>query len=275
MVKTWKILPNAGENSIYDFAFDPDNQNIVYMVNGSMHDFPFRELTAVGSGGVFKSTNKGDSWTRLTPSDDTFKRQYLSVAYDKARNHIYAGSHSDGISRSTDGGQSWHKFNAGLPSTIEGHDYPLDLVIPQIEIDNNGNVYALVSGVRPEFSQAEVAQYELPDDEVIIDNSGATKKYFSWVNNARTGIYRLNVVQGNETWTLLRGDIDLSSHQSWDPKHQPWKRPISFALDPNNSNVLWLTDIEEKTLQRGASGVWKIRRPRSNLVICITTYLCA
>lgn len=254
--QTWQLLANT-VNSIYDYAFDPADANTVFMVNGSQHDWPFRDLSFVGNGGVFKSSNKGDSWQRLTPDNGDYNRQYLSIGYDATRRHIYAGSQSDGISRSLDGGVSWEKFNLGLPGTLPGHDYGMDLVIPQIEVLANGNVYALVTGARPELTAAQVNEFGIAQNALIIDNSGATTQYYSWVNSAYTGIYLLDVANGATSWRLLRGDIHLDSHESWDSNHQPWKRPMSFAVDHNNSNTLWLTDMEPRTAQVGATGVWK------------------
>ncbi len=253
---TWQILPSS-ENSIYDYAFDPADANIVYMANGNQHDWPFRSLSLVGRGGVFKSTDKGDNWTRLTPNDSAFNRQYMSIGYDATRNDIYAGSHSDGISRSLDGGVSWEKFNAGLPDNYPGHRYAMDLVIPQIEVLDNGNVYALVTGFRPKLTEAEYTELAIPPSELMPKSFDDTTEYYSWINAAFTGIYLLDVVNGATRWQLLRGNIDLDSHGYWDPTHLPWKRPMSFAIDPNNPDILWLTDIELRTSQTGASGVWK------------------
>ena len=258
--QSWQIMPSS-QNSIYDYAFDPADANTIYMVNGSQHDWPFRGLSIVGNGGVFKSTNKGDSWTQLTPVNTDHNRQYLSIGFDATRNDIYAGSHSDGISRSLDGGVTWEKFNAGLPGAragvSEGYSYAMDLVIPQIEVLDNGNVYALVTGFRSELTAEEVIELAIPANELMTDTSSGSTQYFSWMNSHQTGIYMLDVVNGATSWTLLRGNIDLGSHGSWVAGDQAWIRPMGFAVDPNNSDVLWLTDIGTRTNQVRASGVWK------------------
>ena len=256
--QTWKILPSS-ENSIYDYAFDSNDANTVYMVNGKEHDFPVKGLTTVGDGGVFKSTDKGDTWQQLTPNHADYNRQYLSIGVDTTRNHIYAGSHSDGISRSKDGGVTWEKFNIGLPTELLDGDLKLNLniVIPQIEVMPNGNVYALVTGVRPEVTQAQITALGITPEHVLSDDSSGTMKYYSWVNNATTGIYYLDVAGGATQWQLLRGTVDTASHGNWQATHLPWKRPMSFAIDPQNPNVLWMTDIEERTYQNAATGVWK------------------
>jgi hypothetical protein len=260
---SWQILPN-NQNSIYDYAFDSTDANTVFMVNGSQHDWPFRDLSLVGNGGVYRSTNKGSSWQRLTPNNTDYNRQYLSLGYDASRNHLYAGSHSDGISRSLDGGVTWEKFNTGLPEVLSARSYAMDLVIPQIEVLSNGNVYALVTGVRPALSAAEVAQLGIPKNELITDKSSGATLYYSWINHNSTGIYLLDVANGATSWLLLRGTIDLSTHGSWNPDHQPWKRPMGFAVDSNDHNLLWLVDMEPRTHQSNATGIWKSTNKGSN-----------
>lgn len=79
-------------------AFDPNNANTLYV--------------ATAGGGVWKSTNKGASFTSITASRPEFA--YASVAVDPANsNVIYAGTgdltgyYGNGILKSTDGGNNW------------------------------------------------------------------------------------------------------------------------------------------------------------------------
>ena len=257
---TWKIL-QSDENTIYDFAFDPTDANIVYMVNGNFHDFPLGSNWNVlqGRGGVYKSLDQGENWQRITPDNDDYKRQYLSLGYDQTRGYLYAGSQSDGISRSIDGGVTWSKFNDGLPTSLNG-TYPLGVIVPQIEVLANGNVYALVTGVRPELTDEEVTALGIPRSfpELLQDTSSGTTRYFSWVNSSQTGIYFLDVVNGATQWQLLRGTINTQSNENWQNHWKPWRRPTSFAIDLQNNNNMWLTDMTEKTWQSSkSSGVWK------------------
>lgn len=211
-----------GYNSNYDYAFDPNNDNVVFGVSGSQHDFPMNwhaNAAENDEGGVYKSTNRGRSWTRLTPTTNNMNRQFLSLGYDYRSNTLYAGSHGSGIARSTDGGASWAYFNTGLPSGA--------LIIPQIEIDPaNGAAYALVTGNAPAFS-----------------------------NNAQTGIYYL--APGGSSWTLLRGTVQRPAEVS--SQYGLWYYPTGFAVDfsnGSNRNTLYLVDYENNKNWL-ATGVWK------------------
>jgi len=212
-------LTTTNHNSIYDYAFDYYDDRTVFAVSGSEHDFPmsWHANWTKATGGVFKSSDRGHSWSRLTPSSTDFDRQFLSIAFDSDSRILYAGSQSLGIARSTDEGSSWSYFNDGLPTG--------NLIIPQIEVDpTNGDVYALVSGNAPDFT-----------------------------NHSETGIYRLE--KGSSSWELLRGTV----HRPEGVAGELWYYPTAFAIDLNpagDRSTLYLVDYENNRNWL-ASGVWK------------------
>lgn len=212
-------LTTTGQNSIYDYAFDKDNDQIVYAVSGGEHDYPINWHANVTKsiGGVFKSTDRAKTWTRITPNNDQFNRQFLSLGYDKPSNTLYAGTQSLGVARSTNGGTTWAYFNAGLPSG--------NLIIPQIEVDpQNGDVYALVTGNAPDFT-----------------------------NYTKTGIYKL--ARGGSSWQHLRGTV----HKPSGVNDNHWYYPTGFAIDLSDTgdrSILYLIDYENNRNWL-ATGVWK------------------
>lgn len=215
-------LSKAHYNSNYDYAFDPSSESTVYAASGSQHDYPMNwhaNAAENDEGGIFKSTNKGRTWTRLTGASGTFNRQFLSVGFDHVRKYLYGGLHGTGIARSTDGGASWGLFNTGLPSGA--------LIIPQIEVDpNDGGVYAMVSGNAPNFT-----------------------------NQASTGIYYL--APNATSWKLLRGTVRTPSGVS--SSQALWYYPTGFAVDfsnGSNRNTLYLVDYENNKNWL-ATGIWK------------------
>jgi photosystem II stability/assembly factor-like uncharacterized protein len=216
-------ISKAAYNSNYDYAFDPSDDQVAYAASGNLHDWPLGWYAwhIVGAGGIYKTLNRGKNWSRLTPDNSTWNRQFLSVAFDKSRNTIYGGSQGDGIARSTDGGVTWNWFNQGLPTTGKK-------IIPQIITDpTNGNAYALLTGDAPDFT-----------------------------NRTKTGIYFLNVQNGSTTWTLLRGTVHYPPEA--DKGYETWWYPTSFAVDFNDQNrkTFWLTDYENKGNWL-MTGAWK------------------
>lgn len=209
-------------NSIYDFAFT-DNQNEVLASASDHHDFPNDGWTTpnTGSGGVLYSNDQGKTWIELTKAP--FNHQYLSIAYNKSNNTIYAGTQGKGVVASKDMGKTWAYFNLGLPSS--------DKIIPQIEIDpTNFDVYLLLTG-NIYYNQNDYNNFN------------------------QTGIYKLN--KTTNKWELLRGTIVRPNEISKTDSFKPWLFPTCFAVDfYSKDKTLYLGD-NEKDGRYLHSGIWK------------------
>ncbi|MGA7746778.1 MAG: hypothetical protein WCA52_07195 [Candidatus Aquilonibacter sp.] len=110
--KTWKkTLYTGPETGASDLAMDPQNSNVIY---AGMWQFQRRPWTFVSGGdtdGLYKSTDGGNSWKRLTGNGlptDTTGRIGLAIAPSNG-NRVYALIESkQGILwRSDDGGDHW------------------------------------------------------------------------------------------------------------------------------------------------------------------------
>ncbi|RME60125.1 MAG: hypothetical protein D6790_09795, partial [Caldilineae bacterium] len=102
-------LPNR---HLSDMAIHPTNTQIVYLAfNG------FSTNTPDTPGHIFKSTDGGQSWTRVDGAGATAFPDVpaLTIFIDPDNtDHIYVGT-DIGVFRSTDGGASWATFSQGLP----------------------------------------------------------------------------------------------------------------------------------------------------------------
>lgn len=219
---SWRVA-RAQYNSNYDYAFDLNDDNVVYAASGNMHDWPnaWYANATTNNGGIYRSNNRGRTWTRLTPDDAAFNRQFLSVGFDSIHGYIYGGTQEVGVLFSNDNGVTWKGLNNGFPAGNK--------IIPQIEVDPyTGNVYALLTGDAPNFT-----------------------------NQSKTGIYFLDVSNGNTTWQLLRGTVNYPPDA--DPGYKLWYYPTAFAIDfhaPNGTSNLWLADYENKGNWL-MTGIWK------------------
>jgi photosystem II stability/assembly factor-like uncharacterized protein len=110
--KTWKKTLYVGpESGASDMAMDPQNPNVVYAGIWQFQRRPWTFLSGGDADGLYKSTDGGATWTKLTghglPTDTT-GRIGLAVAPSNG-NRVYALIESkQGILwRSDDGGNNW------------------------------------------------------------------------------------------------------------------------------------------------------------------------
>ena len=80
-----------------------------------------KTLLVIGkdSGIVMRSTDGGDSWTYIESSGITPMQFSVGSALTLNQNTFYTAG-STGIHRSTDGGQTWHRFNTRFESRVDG-----------------------------------------------------------------------------------------------------------------------------------------------------------
>jgi photosystem II stability/assembly factor-like uncharacterized protein len=127
-------LPNDGRTGGSDITMDPTNPDVLYAGMWERIRFPHRFLSGGPNGGLFKSTDGGQTWRKLTnglPAGDIGKVE-VDVFHRDARivvANIEHGFQPDndepayadmtqlgtGIYRSEDGGQTWTYVNRSNP----------------------------------------------------------------------------------------------------------------------------------------------------------------
>lgn len=169
----WKQLfdfPKAQDNfyGVDGFAVDPNNADVVYAALGMYYWL---------DGGLYKSTDRGETWTKLISARCNGNKQRRSygecIAVDPSdSNVIYFGTRYQGLYRSSDGGATWE--------TISGIDY---------EVDDEKSY-----GIR----------------NIVIDtSSGTTEEGASsvvYLGSAGVGVYKSS--DGGKSFTLLEGSSD-------------------------------------------------------------------
>ena len=235
------IGPALMSGRIADIAIHPENQSVWYV--------------AVGSGGVWKTTNAGTSWTSIFDAQPSYSIGCLAI--DAAHpDTVWVGtgenvggrhvSYGDGVYRSRDGGASWEQM--GLAASEH---------IGNIVIDPRDSNTVYVAAQGPLWSQGgdrglfkttdggQTWEKLLGDDEytgvneVVLDSTrpdtlyAATHQRFRNVaalinGGPGSGIHKST--DGGKTWRKLAQGL---------PEEDMGK--IGLALSPQDPDVLYAT----------------------------------
>jgi photosystem II stability/assembly factor-like uncharacterized protein len=157
--RTWqKVLYKDEYTSANDVRIDPSDPNIVYAALWQQQE-AFRESGSFGgeNGGIFKSTDGGTTWRKLTDGLPTVLQANLALASSNPKT-IYAtvagatpngrtgfGGGAIGFYKTTDGGEHWTLVNGAGVTGRQPDNRPLARIgggdLPTIAVDpKNENV---------------------------------------------------------------------------------------------------------------------------------------
>ena len=175
-------------------------------------------LAGSASGGVWKTTNAGNSWTLVTPDLSNLATTVLAMAASNP-NTIYVGTgegfgnldgvQGNGMFKSTDRGQTW----SYLPTTSNFDDVNRAIIDPANEniavVATNSGIYKTTNGGN---SWTKVSNL------TFIQDLKATPGNFNIQYATRNGVGVLKSIDAGNTWALsnagmspvLRCEIDIS-----------------------------------------------------------------
>ncbi len=261
-LKLRNVGPAFTSGRIADLAMHPDDDNVWYV--------------AVGSGGVWKTTNAGTTWESLFDGQESYSIGALTI--DSRNPHtIWVGTgenvggrhagYGDGIYRSDDGGQSWK--NMGLKES-----YHISKII--VHPDNSDILWVAAQGMLwgsggerglyMSTDGGESWERTLGDDEwvgvtdIVIDPRDPAVLYAAtWQRHRNVAAYMgggpgsglHKSTDGGKTWTALKKGIPDSNLGK-----------IGLAISPQNPDILYAAiELDVRTggifmsADRGAS--WK------------------
>ena len=148
---TWTPVSDVWETlAISSIVFDPNDSQIMYVGTGEYETAivdMYRESSGRGYG-IWKSTDGGQTFQRLLSTADFSYISDLAVKNVNGQTELYAGvvsgryrganftaQPSEGLFRSTDGGQTWEQVLPVVPGTNE------IFAISDIEITGNGRIF--------------------------------------------------------------------------------------------------------------------------------------
>lgn len=249
-------------------------------------------LAGCVSGGIMRSANGGNTWTRVTPEQEI--HNLTALAQDPRagqENTWYAGggeplgnsASADGASymghglwKSTNNGQSWVPLTltiAGLPTpaggfTLEAFDHPFDFVHRIVVNPVNGHVY--VAGHRRLVRSKDGGNtWEIVFNTLTSANSGngqmdvactSTGRLYFALNGgapdlALRGVWT-SATGDNGSWTRIAGGqvLNVDSVAGWRGNDYvaPLAKRILLALAPSSQNLLYV--LYENGLSQAGPG---------------------
>ena len=112
--KSWKQI-HHGENDTSgasDMAMDPTNPRTLYVAYWDHQRFPWQVRSGGPGSAIYKTTDGGDTWTKLTEGLPKGTIGKIGVAVSPSNpQRVWANVEADegGVYRSDDGGMSWHR----------------------------------------------------------------------------------------------------------------------------------------------------------------------
>ncbi len=129
---TWRSVLYKDENTgAIQVAFDPTNSQIVYADLWAGRQGPWENGAWQGpESGIFKSTDGGDTWKKLTNGLPTFEQGLGRIGFDISRSNpkilyatVDANPQQGGVYRSDDAGESWRKISGDQRLWGRGSDF--------------------------------------------------------------------------------------------------------------------------------------------------------
>lgn len=116
--KSWEKILYVDENTGgVDLALDPSNPRIIYAAMWQVRRKPWGIFSGGPGSGLYKSTDAGDSWSRLSNGLPGGSMGRIGVAVspvNPSRVWALVEAEQGGVYRSDDGGASWRLMNDGI-----------------------------------------------------------------------------------------------------------------------------------------------------------------
>jgi len=236
--KTWEPATNGLEGNVNfgDTAFDPENPNIVYAVNG---------LIGTEGGNIFKSTDLGASWEKIHSGGSLSSIEI----HPNFPNVIYAGGEGMTIWKSTNGGQDWQNINGEnviITSKDQNNVKSNDVIINAGESPDSGEEFTEESTIDNEYSteNGEIENSAQTGENftggvMSSDNGGSFVTHLTfdpvdpnkiYVASYAAGNYKS--IDGGDTWEEISDDLDFSYTKALAPYYD--RKPGIYASSFTN-----------------------------------------
>lgn len=213
------IPASAGMNLSFAFItsilVDPQNSNVVY---------------AASRGGIYKSFNKGASWSRILVAP------VLDLKFDPLNSEIMYAATTDGMQKSVNSGVSWNLINTGLPN----QPFDVKLVLNPV---NTNIIYAVVNSSAVYKSTDGGANWN-------VSNSGISSSSIRVISVSKANPSILMV------GTAGQGAFkSINAGQDWTPVSMPFQQfAYDLVFDPVNPEIIYVYSSPSPYIYKSVNG---------------------
>jgi len=233
--------------SVGSLAMAESNHNIIYMGTGE----GFGHYTFTTGNGIFKSTDRGITWTHLTSTSANENFRYVNrMVVDPSNANIVVAATGKGIFRTTNGGTSWTKVYTATWSVQDLLAQPGNFNRQIAGVNGQGVFYSDDAGL-----SWEKASGQYPNSfrriELAFSPSQPDTAYASVeVNRSTSEFLRSN--NGGRSW-------ESTIEESSNPKN--WLDGLGW-----HANALAVHPFNPNTLFAGGVLLWRIRAGEEKLI---------
>ncbi len=292
----WTPVSDVWETlSVSAIVFDPNDTQVMYVGTGEYETAivdMYRESSGRGYG-IWKSTDGGQTFQHLLSTTDFSYISDLAVKNVNGQTELYAGvvsgryhggdftaQPSEGLYRSTDGGQTWSQVLPNIPGTNE------PFAVSDIEITGAGKIfvgtkrnfneqaggYILYSdtgdagswNIVNQFSQqiSQDADFNIPGRVKLASAPSnpnkiyavfAAKSYQQTIEGFPQSIGKMIVSSDDAGHTWQIKGMPTGVQQSW--AYLAW-HALSIVVDPNNENRAYVGGLDNHKSTDGGN-VWQ------------------
>jgi photosystem II stability/assembly factor-like uncharacterized protein len=230
---TWKRTLYVDERTgAAELSMDPTNPRILYAAMWEHGRLPWKVISGGPGSGLYKSTDMGESWTRMTEGlPKTMGKMAIAVSRSNPEK-VYALIESDsnederGLYVSTNAGKSWSQVTSE-PRLVQRAWYYIELSVdpgnentiyvlsaPALRSDDGGKTWETVDGVHGDYHDMWINPHN-PHNVILADDGGAVVTFdrgTSWSTQqyATAQLYRINV-DNQFPYRIYAGQQDNSS----------------------------------------------------------------
>jgi photosystem II stability/assembly factor-like uncharacterized protein len=265
---TWTDL--SGDLNLLTFgaiAIDPNNPNTVYAGTGETRWF-FNNVTFEGDG-LYKSTNGGTNWTRITAGLGT-QTQFADIEVSPHNSNIILAALgsgnwnnafpvNEGIWRSTDAGLNWQRVH-DVDDAFEVAFHPNDANLAYASSGNlvAGGGFFISTNAGATWTQSNTGlpsattigriQFELaPSNPSIIYSYIYSNSLLSGGRNSV--VYKST--NGGANWAQISSGVNIAGTYNGTTVSDQGSYDLTLAVSPTNPDIVFFGNVEMSKTTNG------------------------